>query len=313
MPTVNVILQLYIGGWREQTATAITDNLRIEAALGSGAIKSEAEARRVATGQFNMYATPITSRTVAVEPVDFGDTPWLSHVPGNTITLGADQELVESLAFRRDQDGHIDYAAELNSHVDTPEERRDLALKKMSNGTFGGTSRPAQPFNTTPPPGILTPLPPTCCTWGFNGGAGYAIDAGDFLTVAIGTDANGNLYPPSFATAGQLEGGLWHITGQIRVTAAGPASGDIAVFYAAPFESSGADPAASGGQIIGFGYLAGETQTVIPFDGVVLLDAEWTPELVLFNTTDQDITGTIRYNASGTSCSCRLATTPGGG
>jgi hypothetical protein len=160
MPTTNTLLQLYKGGWREQTAPVITDNLRIEALLGSGAIEREPEAERVAEAQLELYANPIIERTVAVAPVAFADTPWLSHVPGQTIDLDAEDQLVESLSYQRNDDGRLDFAAEIGTHIDTPEERNANALKKMSNGTIGGTSKAAQPVATTPSSEPLTPDPP---------------------------------------------------------------------------------------------------------------------------------------------------------
>lgn len=150
MASVTVLLQLWGRGWREETAPVVEHNLRIEALLGTGAIDTETEASTVALGQLDIYALGPDAETVAVEPVGQADTPWLSHRPGELVTLESRDEVVESLAMTRDPGtGLVRYVAELGTHVDTPEERQALTAKKMSNGTIGGTSRVAQPLDAS--------------------------------------------------------------------------------------------------------------------------------------------------------------------
>lgn len=311
--STNVLLQLYKDGWREQTAPVIDDNLRIEGLLGTGSLE-QAEARRVAIGQLDLYASPIESNTVAVEPAGIADTPWISHVPGQSVLLGAEDQLVESLTFTRDQDGHVDYVAELGTHHDTPEERSALATKKMSNGTLGGTSRVAQPIDQTPAPAILTPLPPTCCTWGFTGrGSGViaASDAEGILIAAPQAAAGGDLFIPPDEDL--LPAGLWSIQGTIIVSFAAAVTGEVAVEAVPPDAGDGDDPAAAGGRLEGLGYVDGADRLVFRYGGVLLLDIPWTIQIVVTNSTGQTATVTATMEGFGQQCTCELATTAGGG
>lgn len=243
---VNVVLQLYQGGWREQTADVVANNLRVEGVLGTGSLEREGEAIRVATRQLELYAEPTRSETVGVQPVDYGDTPWLSHRPGSTVELDAEQELVESLSYTRDEDGLVTFAAELGGHIDTPEERSQSTANKMSKGDFGGLSKVAQPLSTIPSIDTYRPaaVAEGCeCSWALVEGDGTSIDPDNphdisWITIdfqgGVGgwSISGGSLIPPPGS-----EGNLvrWHVHAGITAN-----SGvDDAKFYFGLFDQYG--------------------------------------------------------------------------
>lgn len=324
MPTANVLLQLYKGGWRTEVAPVIVDNLMIEAALGSGSVESAAEASRIAQAELARYAAPIVSEVVAVEPVDFADTPWLSHIPGDLVACDGDDRVVESLTFQRDSVGHITYAAELDSHHDTPEERMELSAKKMSNGTLGGTSRPAQPLNLDDQPRLMVPASNACCTWAFNGVGGIGgtdIDPNDSAPALLAPSDLGALYPSGTflgpSSSPELPAGVWHLSGWATVTLDAPpsAGGYIRVSaYNLPVEPGLTDPAAFGGQIRGTGYANGATLYTFPVTAAFWLADPWPPGVLFFNLTDAVVLdASLNLFGMGTSCYCSMGSAGGEG
>jgi hypothetical protein len=55
--------------------------------------------------------------------------------------------------------------------------------------------------------------------------------------------------------------------------------------------------------------IVAETLVVVPFSGVVMQDAVWTPQLSVSNDTDEDLAGTAHYNAFGVECASATTAT----
>jgi hypothetical protein len=124
---INALLVRWSNGWHE-IAVAPGAGGRCEAMLGLGAV-----------------------------------LPYLSYGVGDVITVpamagGTAQERLISLTVNEDDDGMVTFAPEMKDVLLSRAEKFDQAIKKMSDGTLGGTSKVAQPAST-----ITTSAGKDCC------------------------------------------------------------------------------------------------------------------------------------------------------
>lgn len=150
--------------WRHIDVTPVDERVKT-AVLGLGAVPSPFEADRIATGQLATYANVRSAITVGIEPAGLADAPYTGFRNGDTVEV-PDYDLtpidavVESITVTEDDNGKVTFALEVNDVFIAAEERNQLALKKMTNGTMQGD---------TPAAKVATPINaldlggPTCC------------------------------------------------------------------------------------------------------------------------------------------------------
>jgi len=150
MPT-NALLVRWSGGWHEVTDPAsIAANGRREAMLSLGAVQSVGELERIAAKHLELFGRVRSQITADTEPIGDSDTPYWAYKPGDTITVpDADgtpvRERVVSMRVSVDQDGNLAFTPQLKDLVLEEEERFDQTIKKMTNGTFGGSAASSTP------------------------------------------------------------------------------------------------------------------------------------------------------------------------
>lgn len=156
---INVLMVEYMGGWLEVVDTdSVARYGRAEALLGLGYIANKAEAERVATEQLAIYANRRTAITAELLPRGLPDTPYVGFRLGDVLTVPdidgtpADERVV-GISVSQDSDGEMSYALDLKDTVLEEQERFAQALKKMSDGTIGGTSKVAAPLGMAAPRG----------------------------------------------------------------------------------------------------------------------------------------------------------------
>lgn len=161
----NGALVRWPGGWHEVTdASSISANGRSEGLLGLGVVQSIPELERVATGQLDVYANPRETIAVDLVPVTESDTPYLSFLVGDTVTVpdsaGDDTtERVLALTVSEDENGAVFFVPELKDIILEERERVEQSLKKMTNGTMRGDSKVATPVSAIRTLGT----PANCC------------------------------------------------------------------------------------------------------------------------------------------------------
>lgn len=144
--TTNALLVLWHGGWRERLDyTSISSHVRVEGLLGLGSIQSTQEADRVADAQLEIFSTPRVEITVGTDPVSADDAPYLGYQLGDTVVIDSEAERVVSISISEDDNGVLTFVPQLRNSLPDVQERLDLVVKKMSNGTLGGSAKPATP------------------------------------------------------------------------------------------------------------------------------------------------------------------------
>jgi hypothetical protein len=159
---INALLVRWSNGWHE-IAVAPGAGGRCEAMLGLGAVQSISELERVAGQQLGIYAQTRVAIAADFTPRDATELPYLSYGVGDVITVpamagGTAQERLISLTVNEDDDGMVTFAPEMKDVLLSRAEKFDQAIKKMSDGTLGGTSKVAQPAST-----ITTSAGKDCC------------------------------------------------------------------------------------------------------------------------------------------------------
>lgn len=150
MTLSNALLTRWSGGWLwVEDAASIASNGRREAFLSLGQAASEAEATRLAQAALTLTAEPQVSVQTSIEPAG-GDAPYDDFNVGDTVTVpgaqgGTAQRRVLALTVAEDGEGNPVYVPELESVVEAEGRRQARALKRMANGTLGGTSASASP------------------------------------------------------------------------------------------------------------------------------------------------------------------------
>lgn len=151
MALVNALLVRWAGGYTWRTdASSISTYGRREGFLALGAVQSLAEARRVADAVLANSSSPRISTTAAIEPSGSGDVPYddwdvadylAAPVSGDPTT-----KRVMALTVTEDAEGNPIYVPELGSLRDDEDRRLQRWLKRMANGTLGGSVESATPY-----------------------------------------------------------------------------------------------------------------------------------------------------------------------
>lgn len=152
---INVLMCRWVGGWREvRHEASIATYGRREAFLSLGALQSPQEVDRVAGEQLAIFADPRTAIAADIEPMGVADRPYRAWNVGDTIQVpayggGVVSERVRSLTGAEDENGEVTYSPELGDLILETQERHELALKKMADGTLEGESPVATPVAQT--------------------------------------------------------------------------------------------------------------------------------------------------------------------
>lgn len=147
MPT-NALLIKYEGGWAERAASPTPE--RIEGLLALGALLSLPEVYRVADVQLSLFAELREQITVGLSPVA-AKLPYAGYTNGDTVVVpralgGTSTERVQSISVsENDSTGEPTFTMVIKDVLIEADEAFDLAVKKMTNGTMGGSAVPAQP------------------------------------------------------------------------------------------------------------------------------------------------------------------------
>lgn len=204
MTLANVLLVRYAYGWHEVVdAASVAAYGRHEAFLSLGAAQSTAEVERVAAALFTVQAAPRVSTTVGLEPTGAGDDPYVDFDVADYVTApdetGAPApQRVLGLTVTEDAEGNPVFAPELSSLADELDSRLQRWLKRMADGTLGGTAESA------------TPAAPTAAA---SGNASATADVGEqtfSLQGAVYTAVSGRYWP-------QRAGRLLDVTANVDV------------------------------------------------------------------------------------------------
>lgn len=165
----NSLLVLWHGGWRERTDfSAISAHVRVEGLLGLGSIQSPQEADRIADAQLAIFATPQVEITVGTDPVGAADAPYLGYQLGDTVVIDSVAERVIGISVSEDDDGVLTFVPQLRDSLPDEQDRLNLTVKKMANGTLGGSAKPATPASLI----NIASNAPNCCPPTPAGGGG---------------------------------------------------------------------------------------------------------------------------------------------
>jgi hypothetical protein len=187
--TASDLLVRWQRGWRLVSREG--DGRKKMALIGLGALPSVQEVDRVAGGQLNRHADPRAAITAGFHPTVDADTPYLAFVPGDTITVPAEDgtptvERVMGITVTPNESGEAVFALELKDVLREKWEREQTMLKKMSDGTVGGDSRPAQPAWTVGFGG--TGSAPNCCPPAPIVSEGWTLSLGQNDGVAVDSE-----------------------------------------------------------------------------------------------------------------------------
>lgn len=152
---VNVLMCRWVGGWREvRNEASIAAYGRREAFLSTGALQSPQEVDRVAGEQLGIFGDPRTAIAADLEPMGQADRPYRAWNVGDTITVpnyggGTISQRVRALTGAEDENGEVTYSPELGDLILETQERHELAIKKMADGSMDGESPVATPVAQT--------------------------------------------------------------------------------------------------------------------------------------------------------------------
>lgn len=108
-----------------------------------GRAASTDEARRVAAQWLAVYGIVQTMLACDVCPTGTGDVPYLDLIHGDTVTTGSDLERAVRFAGELTDNG-AEISVFTKDLILAVEDRLDLAIRRMNDGTLGGTA-PASP------------------------------------------------------------------------------------------------------------------------------------------------------------------------
>lgn len=156
---VNSLLVRWSGGWStESDAASIGTYGNLEATLGLGAVQTPEAVAEIAATQLGIYATPREEYDLGIEPISDDDTPYVSYLVGDTVTVTEPGnspvvERVMSMTVTSDpQTGRALFSPTIKDVLLSEQERVSQGFKKMSNGTLRGDSKVSTPVNNVPPP-----------------------------------------------------------------------------------------------------------------------------------------------------------------
>lgn len=149
----NAFLIQYANGWHEvKDATSISAYGRREAMLRLGAFQAIREVENVAAQHFASFGHHRTQATATQDPLTVGEAPYLNanFVPGGTVTEPGitgtpTAQRILSITVTEDDDGNLTFVEDLGDLLLDADERFDLTVKKMTDGTLGGHSPQASP------------------------------------------------------------------------------------------------------------------------------------------------------------------------
>lgn len=149
----NAFLIRYANGWHEATSpTSITAHGRREGFLSLGAIAAIREAEAIAAQHFAVFGDTRTQITATQDPIGDSETPYVhtAYVPGATVVVpdvngSPTAEPVKAITVTEDDDGNLLFSPELGDFILDAEQRFDVQVKKMTDGTLGGYSPQASP------------------------------------------------------------------------------------------------------------------------------------------------------------------------
>lgn len=145
------------------TSVATGSGLRIEGFLEAGHAPSAVEAARIAQARLELEEVRKTQLSATVEPVG-GDVPGVDFLPLDTVVLNGVEEEVTSITISEDDVGEAIFDVSFRDLLASQEERFDIWLKKMANGTGRGTYQEAAPAEVFRPavvtaPATVVPIP----------------------------------------------------------------------------------------------------------------------------------------------------------
>lgn len=174
MAVSNALLVRWRDGyhWVEDAASIDTWG-RKEGFLSLGSVASVDEAVRIAQAVLETTSAPQVSLTANVEPTGINDSPYVDFSVGDMVTApDMDEALTEfrvvSLSVTEDEEGNPKFTPELGTHNDDRERIVQRWLKRMSNGTLGGSVESAAPILPLPPE-ALRPAPDDITPFSFGG------------------------------------------------------------------------------------------------------------------------------------------------
>lgn len=157
MSIVNAMLVRWSGGYTWATVAGSIDTYGRREGYLAVAASSKDEALRIAHALLANRATPDVAVTAVLEPTGTGDVPYADFGLGDYVDAAdaagavASQRMV-SLTVTEDEHGNTRFVPELTSQRKVQEEAAQRWLKRMANGTLGGTAESATPPRVSPPP-----------------------------------------------------------------------------------------------------------------------------------------------------------------
>lgn len=156
MPLVNAYMVRWAGAytWVED-AGSIASHGRREGYLTTAA-GSVDEAVRVGEAILSVSAQPEVVTTASIEPQG-GDEPYINFQVGDLVTIPDETGTpvamrVRSVSVTTDPEGNPVYVPELGSMAEERAQRVQRWLKRMANGTIGGSVESASPAPPLPAP-----------------------------------------------------------------------------------------------------------------------------------------------------------------
>jgi hypothetical protein len=149
MPLVNALLVTWADAEDWFTDPVSIDQWgRREDFLFKGDALSRAEAERIANATLAQLAQPRTARTAVIRPQGSGDEPYDDWPVGGSVDIvdgGTETVPVPALTVSGTREGGVLFAPELSTLRDERRRQADRWLKRMVNGTIGGTVESASP------------------------------------------------------------------------------------------------------------------------------------------------------------------------
>lgn len=169
MALVNALLVRWSAGYTWVTDSASILAYRRREAYLSAAATSEAEAVRIATALLADRASPGVGTQATLEPSGGADSPYVDFRVGDWVTAPDQTETpasvrVTSLTVTEDDEGNPVFVPELGTIREERDRANQRALKRMANGSLGGTvesattARSPIPERRRPPTAPLGPF-----------------------------------------------------------------------------------------------------------------------------------------------------------
>jgi hypothetical protein len=154
---INAMLVRWSGGYTWALAQGSIDDYSRREGYLTVAASSRDEAVRIADALLANRATPDVAVTATLEPTGVGDVPYADFAVGDYIDAPNDagdvaSQRVVAFTVSEDETGNSIFVPELSSLRQVQEQIAQRWLKRMANGTLGGTSESAMPPRLVLPP-----------------------------------------------------------------------------------------------------------------------------------------------------------------